>query len=117
MLALSPVVSLDASDSQIATYTEHGVLIPPAPLSDEEEERLLGAFSSLITIPSELIDDTDAIAIEYDDLVATKRPPASVVKSKAVLDEQGLSAIVTKCRNMYYTGGGRPEHDRLGTFF
>lgn len=109
-----------------------------------DEERYLGTYSSMLTVPAyegedefenDVPDDAAppataaATASRADDRnlsssLLTNRsavaPPLiepRALRTTAVLDKS-LSAIVTKCRNMYYTGGkagsSDPQQDRPG---
>jgi hypothetical protein len=110
-----------------------------------DEERYLGTYSSMLTVPAyegedeeENVNEDDApqpgtaaaSASRVDDgnlasplptNGSAAAPPPLIVpralKTTAVLDKT-LSAIVTKCRNMYYTGGkagsSDPQQDRPG---
>ena len=109
-----------------------------------DEERYLGTYSSMLTVPAYEGDDEDenvneddapppgtaaASASRVDDgNLSSSLPtngsalePALIVpralRATAVLDKS-LSAVVTKCRNMYYTGGkagsSDPQQDRPG---
>jgi hypothetical protein len=111
-----------------------------------DEERYLGTYSSMLTVPAfagdegededENVNENDATppvtatadanssnntsisSSPINSTVIALPPMASnALRATAVLDKS-LSAIVTKCRNMYYTGGkagsSDPQQDRPG---
>ncbi len=67
-----------------------------------EPSRLLGPFSSILQLPGELFDETEAslIGLEPQLPKTTISSRAPALSSTATLDPS-LSAVVTKCRDIF----------------